>query len=691
MGNKPIDILAKRLLKFMKISLCLFMVVISETVFGQNQIIANKDIPRLNEIVESLEKEYNQSNHFVYNSLHQTTASYFEIITKTPEVFISELKKSENLEELQDKFPGLQTDRDLLVIKNIYTDYNKERQFEIKSFEIENNRNHRITLAFDDSLNQKNLKYFYSTYKSNGEQTTNIKGFYLKGEFTSLVIPKIYSDWVHYTDILVKPETSVFYNNGGHTGTFYNTIIDSLVNYYENKTNKPPYNEQDYISYSKELGKWQSKKETFTDSLNRTDKHFKKLLIEALTFAEENNFSNGDLEDFTAQLISKNRALELMRQNQQVGSCSFDNSPIIQQKRIATLAAQTQNWEVFIKSFLNVMNDNVSRIANSNIASNARETYISELSKLKIDIHKILLGSSLRIEDPNEKHYFSDGSKIAKAFANLDLTHQHHFEKAIYDIISDDSLDDFNKLHFYNIYRNYQYFLEDNQKKEEIGRNIEELIPLLPNNVRSRIENPNKQLYDLLYKEKYELDKFEIKSSGIASIYSYSYQGNCWSAELMEKGSNGRVIFDLTMAIGEEITPLNNFLENQDELKSRVFDHSFLQEILNENKENKLYVEFTTDKSFTNHRNNVTKDLPQELTSILDFDNAISLYILLPNRNYVRFILLNNDNLLMLSIPKDFTLPGYKFEELMTKEEKYVFTTTYKSFKLFDENGKMLN
>jgi hypothetical protein len=465
-----------------------------------------------------------------------------------------------------------------------------------------------------------------------------------------------------------------------------------LINYYETKTNKPPYQkEQDYITRRKKQDEWQSKKQKFSDSLYKTDKHFKKLLIEALSYAEVNKVSNGDLEDFTSQLISKNRALELMRQNQQVGSCSFDDGPNIQQKRIASMAAQTQNWDVFIKSFLNVMNDNVSRNANSNIASDSRQTYINELAKLNLDIDKILLGSNLRVHDTFKKHYFSDGSKIAKAYANLDSKNQLYFEKTILNIISDKSMDLFNKLHFYNTYKYYQYFIEDSLKKKDIDKNIEKLIPLLPIEIKSRITNPNKQLYDLLYKEKSELDKFEIKSSIIGSIYSYSYDGDCWQAELVDKGSDGKIIYDLTMAIGEEITPLKMFLYKKDELKSRVSSHSFLKEIINENSKNKLYVNFTNDKSFANFKNKVTKEMPEELASKLDFNNAISLSILFPNRKYVRFILLSNNNLLTLDIPQGFELPGYKFEELMTKKEKIFLETSYKSFKLFDEKGKMLN
>lgn len=673
----------------------LLSLLLSGNIFCQNSIINESDIPKLDSIISNLEEAYSQSDTPNFYSLPQASASYFEIITKAPNKFLSELKKTESLKQLQNKFKGLQVDNQLLVIKNIYSNYKEEKKLEIKSFKIGNNQNHRIKLTFNDSLNQNNVKYYYSSYTRKKDSITTIRGFYLTNEFKSFAIPKKLSDWINYTDIIVKPETSIFYDNDDKSSRFRSykkTIIDSLVSYYELKTNKPPYRkEQGYIARRNELNEWRSKKEKFADSLYVNDSNFKTLLLEALNYAEKNNVSNGDLEDFTAQLISEKRALELMRQNRQVGTCSFDNGPIIQQKRIASLASKTQNWNVFIKSFLNIMNDNVSRNANSNIASNARKTYIEELAKLDIDIDKILLGSNVRINDTTRTHYFSDGSKIAKAYANLNSDKQEYFENTAFGIIKNQEVDAFNKLHFYNTLKNYQYFIKDSIKKIQLEKNIDNLIPFLPKEIKSRIKNPNKQLYDLLYREKKKLDDFLVKYSIIAHISSYSYDGKCWLAELIEKNSDGKIIYDLTMAIGEEITPLQNFIDKKNELKSRVEKHPFLQKIVHENKENKIYINFTTNKSYVNHGNIVTEDMPKELLDKLDFENAISLYVSFPKRKYVRFVLLNNGNLLMLGIPKGFDLLGYKFEDLMTKEEKIFLSTSYKSYKLFDENGKMLN
>lgn len=684
----------------MKKTIYIFILtLISFNGYSQNQILNEKDIPKLNSIIKSLEEDvYKKNKTSVYESLPQATANYFKIITNKPNEFLNSLNYAENFEQLVKENPSLQIDRDLLIIKNVGVNYKKEKKIKVKSFEIGKSKNHLIEINYTDSLNNNKIKFLYSIHKETqikNKYASIIQGFYLNNNFKSVLIPEKYADWIQYTDIMVEPETKLFLGEDRPSSKGFDftiNIIDSLVSYYELKTNKPPYKkDQDYISQSKELDAWQSKKQVYADSLFKNDKQFKKILNKALKYAEKNKISNGDLEDFTAYLISKEKALNLMRQNQQVGSCSFDNNPITQQKRIANLAAQTQNWGVFIKSFLNVMNDKVSRVANSNIASEARETYINELLKLDLDLNKILMGSNLRIEDKINNHYFSDGRKIAKVYASLDADHQQYFENTIQEILSNKAMDAFNKLHFYNTYNYYQYFLNDSLEIKRVEKNIANLIPFLPDEIKSRIENPNKQLYDLLHKEKKELDKFEIKYSRIANIYSFSYGGDCWQAELVDKGTNGKIIYNLTMPIGEMITPLNNFLVKKSELKSRVENHQFLQKILNISKENNLHIEFTADKSFANYQKKITSEIPKELASKLDFNDAISLYIMNDKRNYVRYVLLKNNNLLVLGIPKYFTLPGYSFEDLITEKKDSFLSTSYKSFKLFNNKGEMLN
>ena len=85
----------------------LLTLLISGNIFCQNSIISESAIPKLDSIIKYLEKNYSQSETPNFNSLPQTSASYFEIITKKTNDFLAELKKSDNIEQLKNKFKGL--------------------------------------------------------------------------------------------------------------------------------------------------------------------------------------------------------------------------------------------------------------------------------------------------------------------------------------------------------------------------------------------------------------------------------------------------------------------------------------------------------------------------------------------------------------------------------------------------------
>ncbi|WP_130733255.1 hypothetical protein [Flavobacterium sp. J27] len=668
-----------------------FLVFFSNTLFSQEEIINEENISKLNTIIKLKEKKYKKGLTPIFNAIPQATGSFFKIVIKKNDDFLSMLHKCKNIDELANKFPDLQIDKDLLLIKSNYTNYDKKKLLVINSFEIENNNSHSITMNFSDSLNNNSSNLFYVCYTNEKKNESVIQGFILNENFKIKKIPVKYADFIKYTDAIVKPETIIFFDNKKENLIHQKTILDSLVKYFEIKTNKPSYVKENYLLSMKDLQKWQSKQNFFSDSLFKIDNNFKILIEDALLYAESNKITNPYLEDFTAKFISKERALNLMRQNRLVGSCSYDNAPLFQQKRIATLAAQTYNWEIFIKSFLNVMNDNVARIANSSMASQRRGTYINELTKLNININKILIGSNFKINDTIEKHYFSDGNKIAKAYADLDSKYQNDFENAIVEIIMDKSIDDFNKLNFYNTFKSYSYYLKDSIRAKEVKIKIKNLVPFLSHVIKSRIENPNKQLYDLLHAERSELEKFQIKSSRIMDIRSTNYDGNCWIAKLIDKNSDGRIIYDLLMPINEKITPLKNFSSIKEEIKNKIDNHVFLQKILNSNTQNELHVSFVKNTFKTNKQEEVFKKLPLELSTKLDFENAISLYVSYPNGYDINYILLKNNNLLLLEIPKDFSLPGYNFEDLIIDKNNINRTVSNKCYKLFNLEGIMLN
>lgn len=143
------------------------------------------------------------------------------------------------------------------------------------------------------------------------------------------------------------------------------------------------------------------------------------------------------------------------------------------------------------------------------------------------------------------------------------------------------------------------------------------------------------------------------------------------------------------MEIGEKITPSSNFLDKKEGLKSRILNHEFISKIMNARKDNKLHIEFTNNKSFANFKNNTIGDMPDSLAKSLDFTDAISFNITNPNYKFeIKYVLLKNDQLLLLQIPKDYTIPGYSFSELTNINDRKLW---FRSYKLFDKKGKLSN
>jgi len=161
----------------------------------------------------------------------------------------------------------------------------------------------------------------------------------------------------------------------------------------------------------------------------------------------------------------KKSLLDSLRSIRVVGSCSMDNSPRVHAAHIAILSAQTTDWKVFLKSHLDIMNDRFDRVSDGNYAWGQRQTYIKELEELDINVFDLLLGISFQIENPASNHYFGSIRRLGRAMVDSD--DKALFEKHMLDMISDQNLDDYNRVVFYFLYMNYC-----NHHKDKMARNL---------------------------------------------------------------------------------------------------------------------------------------------------------------------------------------------------------------------------
>lgn len=212
------------------------------------------------------------------------------------------------------------------------------------------------------------------------------------------------------------------------------------------------------------------------------DANFTTLFNEAL---EEALATGGSSDEFAERYHSKKTALQLKRGRIVVGGCSQDNRPRLHALNIAMLSVATVNWEIFLRSHLDIMNDRFQRVSDGSYAWAARKTYIRELEVLDIDILNLLLGISLRIENPSINHYYGSIRRISRALA--ETSQKEIIEAKMLQMISGEGLDDFNRVLIYYLFLNYNYCLEDKGKQAANQSKLAEAVNTLPAYLAAKI------------------------------------------------------------------------------------------------------------------------------------------------------------------------------------------------------------
>ncbi|HEY0261567.1 MAG TPA: hypothetical protein VGB95_00970, partial [Chitinophagales bacterium] len=196
--------------------------------------------------------------------------------------------------------------------------------------------------------------------------------------------------------------------------------------------------------------------------------------------------SDDEFEEYVGRYYSPKTELELKRNRRVVGGCSMDRSPRIHAFNIALLAAETINWEIFLRAHLDIMNDKFQRASDGSYAWGARETYIKELEVLDINVLDLLLGISLRIENSSKNHYFGSIGRTGRALS--ETNNASEIEAKMLQMISDNKLDDYNRLLIYYLFLNYNYHLEDKEKQSVNKDKLKTAVKTLPEYLATKFD-----------------------------------------------------------------------------------------------------------------------------------------------------------------------------------------------------------
>jgi len=164
----------------------------------------------------------------------------------------------------------------------------------------------------------------------------------------------------------------------------------------------------------------------------------------------------------------------------------MDDSPRVHAMKIAVLSAETIHWETFLRAHLDIMNDRFERVSDGSYAWAARQTYIQELEELDINVTDLLLGISLRLENPSQNHYYGSIGRLGRALSETRFAEE--IETKILGLIKDNDLDDHNRILMYYLFLNYNHHIKDESRKKENIESLKAAVRELPEYLATKIK-----------------------------------------------------------------------------------------------------------------------------------------------------------------------------------------------------------
>lgn len=471
-------------------------------------IYSDNAIKELKHIVDSLNLKFKTCDNKAYYTNMQSKGTYFSIIGKNAAKAKKDIEAGIKPEKLLKKYPEAIVNNDLLIVRYSYKDYQDTDVISFESIGLNESDDSSISFSGKKAYQVKSIKkgWIYNFDKKSEYNDDSVYGFFVEG-LSSVKLNDKYARLVQYSDCLVDTTATVYLDKAKKTGVRYGNDgvkIRALQEYLDKKLQRPIYSydetteiiadtldeeitdttdyyfdDKKYEEYAKRLNQWESTRFTRVDSLMQNDDQFKIMYKDALSAAiDGTETTNDEFEEYISRYTSKEQALYFKRNRRVIGGCSMDNSPRIHAMNIAELAAETAKWEIFLRSHLDIMNDRFDRVSDGSYAFGARKTYIKELEVLDINVNDLLLGISLRVENASKNHYFGSIGRMGRSLS--EAKDRATIEKAMLDMIADNELDDFNRVLFYWLFRNYNHNLENKDSIVQNNIKLREAVAYMP-------------------------------------------------------------------------------------------------------------------------------------------------------------------------------------------------------------------
>ena len=454
-------------------------------------IYSDETMKQLDKIVDSLNSKFLSCElNKTFFSKPQGVGHYIYFESEKREGIKKALANNITFEDFVEQYKKAKITKNLLVVKSEYENYDNEKVIEFSGLGFSSAYNKEISFT-KDLTQYKELKKGAWVVSERKGKDGYIEAFYFKTAITSIPIVEKYARMIQYADCMVDTSSQIFIERGSGKSKYnrYEVApkVKLFLDYVNEATDKPIFNEkeEDYDAYYKELKKWRKRKTAIIEKDLQSTEKFKHLISAAAKNALKEGGSNNEFESYIYKYYSKDVALKLKRSRKVYGSCSMDSAPREHAKSIAKLSAETANWETFLRSHLDIMNDRFDRVAQSSYGDASFGTYIGELEALEINVHDLMLGISLRMDNPSENHYYGTVHRVGRALG--ESKYAQEIENTMSAMIADEKLDLYNRAVIYFLYRNYINYITDKSKKKANEEKLKAAIKQLPAYISSQI------------------------------------------------------------------------------------------------------------------------------------------------------------------------------------------------------------
>jgi hypothetical protein len=325
--------------------------------------------------------------------------------------------------------------------------------------------------------------------------------FYLE-QLQRVELPHAYGRLVQYVDCMIDTTANIYLpeaKRGRNRFVEKGSTAYKFIQWAESYPGEPQPIDNDsivnarldresvYVLYLQKHAQWDSVRLLHLDTMMLASAYWRDCLSEAVREALAGGESNDLLEFYAARYYSKDDALKLMRSRRVVGRCSRDQGSRYHAMNICKLSAETAQWDVFLRSHLDIMNDRFERMSDGSYAQGERKTYLKELEELDIQAVDLLIGTCLRTDNVSIGHYWGSINRVGRALA--DVSDKRALEERLLAAMNDGRLDSFNRLLIFYLFDNYIYNLEDEAYKQLSKTKLDAVVATMPEEIRGALAN----------------------------------------------------------------------------------------------------------------------------------------------------------------------------------------------------------